>query len=472
MFIYGDGILKISELIEALNQSKDVTIITGIEGYVLIYQNDSFDIDVFNRKYLPIYEKNKKSFIDLFPGVCKVIEDRSKNNILSLLFTGMLIIYEKNTDKYFMLELISRTVRQTSESLQEPEAITGPRDGFVENIKYNITILRQRVKDSDLHIDELTLGRRSKTKINVLSINNITNKSFIRQVLYYLNKIDTDAILTIEDITTVFQKGCIMPQYLYVGAPDIASRRLLDGEILIFADNIPSAICLPNTISSFLRNRVEHVNLLFYSTFERIFLYLSIFLSVFFLPILTCFLTFQSDSLSLLTLSTVKVSQEGVFLPIYLQVFLVLFLFELYYIVSFKSPKLTLSSMVVLVGGIIIGQNTVESGMVGVFIITIVALCFLATFTISSNATFVMSLSLIRIMLLVSTLFLGLFGLSIASFYIVCKIADESKFHVNFLYPFIPFSKKGIKKAVLYDSSFELKTRPAPLKTITKRRKK
>lgn len=464
--------MKISELVEALNNSKDVTIISGIKGHVLFYQNDSFNIDIFNRKYLPIYHNNNKSFIELFPGVCKEIKEPSKDSILSLLFTGMLIIYEQESNKYYMLELISRTTRQTSDSLQEPEAITGARDGFVENIKFNISILRQRIKDNDLHIDELTLGRKSKTKINVLSLNNITNKSFIKQTLYYLNRIDTDAILTIEDITTTFQEGCIMPQYLYVGAPDIASRRLLDGEIIIFADNIPSAICLPNTISSFLRNRVEHVNLLFYSTFERIFLYLSIFLSVFFLPILTCFLTYQADSLSLLTLSTVKVAQEGVFLPIYFQVFLILFLFELYYIVSFKSPKLTLSSMVVLVGGIIIGQNTVESGMVDVFIITIVALCFLATFTISSNATFVMSLSLIRVMLLISTLFLGLFGLSIASFYIVCKIADESKFHSSFLYPFIPFSKKGIKKAVLYDSSFKLKTRPAPLKTITKRRRK
>ena len=166
--------MKISELIEALNDSTDVTIITSIEGHVLIYQNDSFNIDVFNRKYLPIYERNNKSFIDLFPGVCKKIEENNIKNILSLLFTGMLIIYEKKTDSYFMLELISRTVRQTSDSLQEPEAITGSRDGFVENIKYNITIVRQRVKDSDLHIDELILGRKSKTKINVLSLKNIT----------------------------------------------------------------------------------------------------------------------------------------------------------------------------------------------------------------------------------------------------------------------------------------------------------
>lgn len=91
---------------------------------------------------------------------------------------------------------------------------------------------------------------------------------------------------------------------------------------------------------------------------------------------MTCFLTYQSDSLSLSMLLRIKVTEEEVFFPIYIEMFFVLFLFELYYIVSFKSPKLTLSSMVVLVGGIIIGQNTIESGMVSVFVMTCVALCF------------------------------------------------------------------------------------------------
>ena len=97
---------------------------------------------------------------------------------------------------------------------------------------------------------------------------------------------------------------------------------------------------------------------------------------------------------------------------------------------------------------IIIGQNTIESGMVSVFVMTCVALCFLATFTISSNITFVMSLSLLRIMLLVSTIFLGMFGFTISAFYLICKIAEESTFHIDFLYPFIPFDKKGIRKVV------------------------
>lgn len=110
-----------------------------------------------------------------------------------------------------MFDLISRDTRKTSDSLEEPEAITGPRDGFVENIKTNICLIRQRIKDNSLRIEEKTLGRRSKTKINILSISDVTNESFIKEVKYHLDKIDTDAILSIEDITTVFQKTVLCP---------------------------------------------------------------------------------------------------------------------------------------------------------------------------------------------------------------------------------------------------------------------
>lgn len=461
--------MNISNLVASLNNQYDITIISNVKGYVLFYQNDSFNISLFNRDFLPRVIETKESFYNLFPGIVKEIEE---DKIYELLYTGMMIIYDEKLAKYYMLELISKDTRKTSDSLQEPEAITGPRDGFVENIKTNVCLIRQRIKDNSLVIEEKTLGRRSKTKINILSVSDITNQSFIKEVKYYLDQIDTDAILALEDVTTVFQKNCIMPQYLYVGVPDIASRRLLDGEVIILIDNIPSAICLPNTISSFLRNRVEQVNIPMYSLFERFFLYLSIFIAVFFLPIMTCFLTYQSDSLSLNMLLRIKLTEEGVFFPIYIEMFFVLFLFELYYIVSFKSPKLTLSSMVVLVGGIIIGQNTVESGMVSVFVMTCVALCFLATFTISSNVTFVMSLSLLRIMLLVSTIFLGIFGFTVSAFYLICKIAEESTFHIDFLYPFIPFDKKGIKKVILFDSSASLVERPIPLKPKNRRKKK
>lgn len=460
-------------LINELANEIDVTVSKPDLKYVFIYQNDSFNIQLFNRDYLLMIKQNDGyNLPDLFVGVCKEIEDQTKENLLYLLFSGMMLIYDKLRKKYVMLDLISKPQRSISDSISEPDSITGPRDGFVENIKTNLTLLRGRVKDTNLRQDEFLIGRRSKTKVSVLSIEDITNRDYLNRVIKKIKEIEIDALLEAEDLTSVFQENKIMPQCLYVGNPDLASRNLYDGQIVILIENIPIAICIPNTIRSFINHRVEKTNNLLYSYFERTLLLIFIFISIFFLGILSSFVTYQSDSLSLLMLSTLKVTQRGVFLPIFIEIILILFLFEMYYIVSLKSPKLTLSSMVVLVGGIIIGQNTISSGMVGVLIITLVALSFLATFTISSNANFIMSISLIRALLLFGSTILGIFGFSLVSLYLVIRISDESTIKNDYLYPLIPFSWEGLKKLFLFDSSRKLKTRPNNLRVKNKRFKK
>lgn len=461
----------ISDLLEKLNNSKDVTIVNNELPYIFIYQNDSFNIALFNRDFRAIIIENQgKNLPDVFIGVCKEIPDQSQDSILSLLFIGMMIIYDKHRKKYVMFDLISKPTRGITDSISEPESIIGSRDGFVENIKFNITLIRGRIKDSNLKIDEFTLGRRSKTKINVLSIEGLTNKGFLKRTLYKLSKIDVDAVLSLEDITTIFQEHKIMPQYLYTGAPDIACRHLYNGEVIILIENIPNVICLPNTLEAFIMHKVERVNIKSYSIMERLYIVVSLFLSIFFLAILSSFITYQSDSLSLLVLSTLKITQKGVFLPIYVEIAIVLFLFELYYIISFKSPKLTLSSMVVLVGGLIIGENAVQAGIVGVFIIAIVALCFLSSFTISNNVTIIMSISVMRTILLLSSLLLGMVGVTLCSYYLITRISDESGYGISFLYPFSPLSKRGIDSFFKYESIKDY--RPSQFNPLNRRRKK
>ena len=69
--------MNISKLIASVNNNQDVTIISSIKGYIMLYQNDSFNIALFNREYLPKVLEKKKSFIELFPGTVKKIEDKN-----------------------------------------------------------------------------------------------------------------------------------------------------------------------------------------------------------------------------------------------------------------------------------------------------------------------------------------------------------------------------------------------------------
>lgn len=58
--------MNISELIVSLDNQYDVTTISSIEGYILFYQNDSFNIALFNREYLPKFLDTKKVFMNYF----------------------------------------------------------------------------------------------------------------------------------------------------------------------------------------------------------------------------------------------------------------------------------------------------------------------------------------------------------------------------------------------------------------------
>ena len=122
-----------------------------------------------------------------------------------------------------------------------------------------------------------------------------------------------------------------------------------------------------------------------------------------------------------------------------------LFLFELYYFVGFRSSEKTLSSTIVLIGGLIIGQNLIDSGLVGVVVITITALCFLATFVVTNNILFVFGISVVRLVFLLSGLFFGFYGVSLCLIVFAIHFTKQSFLDEHFLHPFIPFDFTGFK---------------------------
>ena len=198
---------------------------------------------------------------------------------------------------------------------------------------------------------------------------------------------------------------------------------------------------------------------------------LAFLISILFLGLLISFTTYQSDSLSLRWLSILKVTQKGVVFPIFYEVAIIIALFELFYLIGFRQSKFTISSTVVLIGGLIIGENLVTSGVTGVFIMTFTAITFLMTFVVSSNVTILMSISVVRILIMISSFYLGLYGVILAAILLVYLMYRQTTFGVHYFYPFIPFDVSGIKKFFTSSSSLKNNTRDEPLKVKNKYRR-
>lgn len=457
-------------MLEKLKDNKDVIIKKTKANLIIYYQEHLCNILDFMKFFYPRLLENQNDRIDeLIPGIAKEIE-KDENKIVQLIFCGLLVC--KRNNRYYCLDLSKAPSRKPEDSLAEPDDVFGARDGFVENFKENIALIRTRVKDDNLNIDTVSIGRRSKTIVSLISINDIHNNEIKESIIAELEKIDIDAILGIEDIMSYFGKKNIFPTYHYVGSPDTACRRLYNGEFILVIDRSCVVICLPTTLSYSSRLKIDAINIRFFSFLERLFIVLSAALAIFFCGLLQSFTGYQMDSLSLTILSTIKVSQTGIYLPIFTEIIIILGMFELYYLIGFRQNKITVSSTIVLIGGIIIGQNLISSGIIGVFIMTLTAVCFLLSFVVSSNITNIVGISIARLFILFSALIYGLFGVNLAAIILVCYLYKQKTFGIHYFYPFFPFDTKGIHKFFLSSSNLKVDKRDEPFNVKNKIRRR
>ena len=440
-------------MLERLKSNIDVVYKKTNSNCEIYYQEHLCNILEFMKDFYPrLKEYISEKPSDLFPGICKEIEC-VESQIIQFIFSGLMIICRDGI--FYSIDLSKAPSRSTSDSIAEPDNVMGSRDGFVENIKENIALIRTRVKDDKLCIDSITVGKRSKTILNLLSISDIHDKKIKDKIIERLNSIDIDAIISIEDLMAYFQKDNIFPSYHYIGNPDTAVRRLYDGEFMIVIDRICVVVMLPTTLAYTSRLKIDGINIPYFVGIERFFIVLSAVVSIFMCGIFCSFVTVQKDSLSLMVLSTLKVTQTGVYLPIFLEILIILGLFELYYLIGFRQARFTVSSTIVLIGGLIIGQNLISSGVAGVFIMTITAICYLMSFIVSSNVNTIIAISMCRLLMLIASLIYGLFGVIVVAIILLCYLYKQQTFGIPYFFPFAPFDVGGIKNFFIPSSSLK-----------------
>ena len=112
--------------------------------------------------------------------------------IVTNLLKGAIIVYLASR-KPFAVMTDSLTKRPPTQPETE-RSVRGPRDGFIENIFDNLSLLRRRLPDPSLRADEIVIGRRTKTKIAVVYLADVADPDLIMEVKSRLGKIDVDGV--------------------------------------------------------------------------------------------------------------------------------------------------------------------------------------------------------------------------------------------------------------------------------------
>lgn len=474
----GETTINLEALQEIFQKAADVVFYPlEIEQhqFTLIYCEDMIDKQILFSYILPKLEKFSEYSIEelneskwkklTFPNLKKISK---LEEVEEEVFTGKLCIYLHELQLLLSCNIAKKPNRQPEETRMEV-LVKGPRDNFIENIDTNIALIRKRLPTKSLCVEKMLVGARSKTTVAVLYFEDIANKEIVSEIKHLIQNIDTDILVNGDSLVEhIDNKNRLIPWTNETGRPDFAVQSLVRGRVLILIDGVSYGIIAPSSFPFLLKTGEDFEYPILFSGFERLLRLLGTFIGITLPAFWLALTTFHQNQLPLELLATVVVSNQGLPFPTSLEMVVLLIMFELFREAGLRFPT-TIGSTISVVGGIIIGDAAIRAGITSPAMVVIIALSFIATFTIV-NQSLLTVITLIRLSFILVTSFFGLFGFFFCLYLLILYMANIRVFGVPYLNFSANLSWSNVGKSLIRLSTKHYKKRPEMLQPYDKTR--
>lgn len=347
--------------------------------------------------------------------------------------------------------------------IEEPSAesvIRGPREGFVEALGVNTSLLRRIIKSPDLKMQSSNVGRYTKTSVVIAYIEGIADKSLIEEVRSRLNRIEVDGVLETGYIEELIEDYPLspFPQLLTTERPDVVSANLLEGRVAILVNGTPFVLIAPVSFFSFFQSADDYYNRYFNGSAIRLLRFLFMLVSVLLPSLYVAVLTHHQEMVPTTLLLSMASSRETVPFPAFVEALMMEITFEALREAGLRLPK-QVGAAVSIVGALVIGQAAVQAGIVSAPMVIVVALTGIASFMVPRYAQGI-ALRLLRFPIILLAGTLGLLGIMLGVITIVIHLCKLHSFGVPYLSPIAPLKNRELKDVLIRAPWWMLNTRP------------
>ncbi|PHG77347.1 spore germination protein [Bacillus wiedmannii] len=413
-----DRIHSLQDLIEKLKKSSDfVNYHTSDDEtmpYWISYYRPSLDGEKLQKYLMPILlERPCTSLEELKEHIpmsgITITNDLQK--IEDMVLKGHAIIQLNQQDQKCMLANIAiDTYRAPSPPLNESTVI-GPQEGFVEAIDTNINLVRKRLPVLDLQTKEMIVGEFSKTKVVMMYLDNLAEKENVDFLEESLRALEYDQINDSAYIQELMGEKSIFPLYINTERTDRVTKALIDGKIAIFVDGSPSVLLTPVSYFDFFISPEDYNVSWLYATFSRILRLIAVLFSICATPLYVAVLNYHYELIPSDLLETLILSRAQVPFPPLIEALFLELAIDLLREAGARLP-MKVGQTLGIVGGIVIGQASVQAGLTSNILLIIVALSALASF-ITPIYKMGNAVRLLRFPFLMFAEIGGLFGISL-----------------------------------------------------------
>lgn len=384
------------------------------------------------------------------------------------LASGYTALFIDGETRFIVVETKTTLDRGVSEGSSEP-IVRGPKDSFTENHATNLGLIRKRIKDSNLIFDEVKVGRRTKTKVDIAYIKDIADNKRVNEIVEKLKKIDIDGILDSGYIREFLQNdsASLFPQMISTERPDLACSSLLDGKIVILVENTPYVLIIPGLFVDFIHSPEDNYQKPLNATFNRILRIICFFTATFSPAIYISLMTFNPEIIPDQLLISLAIQRDGVPFPTAVEVLVFIITFEILRQADVHSPNVSGSAMNI-VGALILGDAAVNAGIVSpiaIIVIAVTSICELVFYDVDM----INAIRQWRIIFIIASLFLGIIGFVASLFIFISKLSSLISFGVPYLTPISPFSTVGLKNYIARLKRPKLKERAKYLSKNSRR---
>jgi len=336
-------------------------------------------------------------------------------------------------------------------SVDEPEkdkTLRGSKDGFVETIVFNTALIRRRIRDPQLTMEIVRLGRSSKTDIVISYMKDRVNQKTLNEIKRKINNIDVDALSMNEESLAecLYQRKWYnpFPKFKYTERPDTAAASILEGSVIIIVDNAPSAMILPATVFDIVEEADDYYFPPITGSYLRVSRFIFNLIAVLLTPTFLLFLKNPGYIPSWLSFIEIK---DPINIPIVIQFLILEFAIDGLRLASVNTPNM-LSTPLSVVAGIVLGDYTVSSGWFNSEIMLYMAFVAISNYTqVSFELGY--ALKFLRIILLILTSIFGIWGYAVGI--IICilsLVTNKTLLGTSYIYPLIPFDGKKLFRHV------------------------
>jgi len=336
--------------------------------------------------------------------------------------------------------------RSVSESFTE-ENVRASREGFVEPLRLNLTLIRRRIKSNLLVFEILKVGSVSNTEVALCYLKDRVSREMLRSVRKRLSEIEMEVVLESGFIEPFFESSrlSLFSSTGHTERPDTLCAKLLEGRIGIIVDGTPFVLVMPFLFSENFQSFDDYTNKPYYASFMRVLKYFAFFISILLPGLYVGLANFNPEIIPSRLLYNITLSQQSTPMPLMYEAIFIHIVYEVVREAGLRLPR-PVGHAVSLIGALVIGDAAVNAGLIGSPMVMTVAFTAITSFIVPLLYE---PITVLRFAFILIGGMLGPFGITLGLCALLLNICAINTYGVPFAAPISPYSRSLFRDGLI-----------------------